>query len=83
MCGQWAMPQRSIRQEILPALTPKERSVLEELATGGGYAEIGSSLKIELNTVRTQIRSPYEKLGVENRAEADNLGWALGLLRPV
>jgi NarL family two-component system response regulator YdfI len=70
-------PDRS----ILPALTPKERSVLEELATGAGYTEIAGSLKIELNTVRTHIRSLYAKLGVENRAEAVNLGWALGLLR--
>jgi LuxR family maltose regulon positive regulatory protein len=61
-------------------LTPKEHLVLELLATGAGYAEIARSLDIELNTVRTHVRSLYDKLGVQNRAEAVNLGWSLGLL---
>ena len=65
---------------VIPRLTPKEASVLGLLAGGGGYAEIARELKIEVNTVRTHIRSLYEKLGVENRAEAVNLGWTLGLL---
>jgi ATP/maltotriose-dependent transcriptional regulator MalT len=53
---------------------------LELLATGGGYAEIAGHLEIEVNTVRTHVRSLYDKLGVQNRAEAVNLGWSLGLL---
>jgi DNA-binding NarL/FixJ family response regulator len=66
---------------VPPALTPKERSVLELLATGASYAEIGSELTIQVNTVRSHIRSLYDKLGVENRAEAVNLSWHFGLLR--
>jgi DNA-binding CsgD family transcriptional regulator len=31
--------------------------------------------------VRTHVRALYRKLGVENRAEAVNLGWSHGLLR--
>jgi DNA-binding NarL/FixJ family response regulator len=65
-----------------PSLTPRESAVLELLSTGASYAEIGRDLGIEINTVRTHIRSLYEKLGVENRAEAVNLGWSQGLLRP-
>lgn len=74
---------RSYRRSrpTLPTLTPRERSVLELLASGRGYADIASSLKIELNTVRTHVRSIYEKLAVQNRAEAVNVGWTLGLLR--
>jgi DNA-binding NarL/FixJ family response regulator len=73
---------RSDRKELaLPAITPRETSVLDLLATGGGYAEIARELKIELNTVRTHVRSLYEKLGVENRAEAVNIAWNLGLLQ--
>jgi DNA-binding NarL/FixJ family response regulator len=64
-----------------PALTPRESAVLELLSTGASYAEIGRDLRIEVNTVRTHIRSLYDKLGVENRAEAVNLGWSQGLLR--
>jgi two-component system nitrate/nitrite response regulator NarL len=62
-------------------LTPKEASVLSLLAGSGGYAEIAKELKVELNTVRTHIGSLYEKLGVENRAEAVNLTRTLGLIR--
>lgn len=68
------------RKLVVPALTPKEAAVLELLATGGSYAEIAAQLGIELNTIRTHIRSIYNKLGVENRAEAVNLAWNLGLL---
>lgn len=63
-----------------PRLTPKEAAVLELLAIGHGYREIARELGVELNTVRTHIRSLYQKIGVENRAEAVNLGWRLGLL---
>jgi DNA-binding NarL/FixJ family response regulator len=66
---------------LTPQLTPKERAVLELLATGGGYGAIAAELGIQLNTVRSHIRSLYNKLGVENRAEAVNLAWNSGLLR--
>jgi DNA-binding NarL/FixJ family response regulator len=65
-----------------PRLSRQEHRVLDGLSTGASYAEIGRSLGIELNTVRTHVRALYEKLGVENRAEAVNLGWSLGLLHP-
>jgi DNA-binding NarL/FixJ family response regulator len=64
-----------------PHLTSREAAVLEHLATGASYAEIGRELEVQLNTVRTHIRSLYDKLGVENRAEAVNLAWNLSILR--
>jgi DNA-binding NarL/FixJ family response regulator len=64
-----------------PHLTSREAAVLEHLATGASYAEIGRELEVGINTVRTHIRSLYEKLGVENRAEAVNLAWNLSILR--
>jgi DNA-binding NarL/FixJ family response regulator len=66
---------------ILPSLTKRELQVLESLSFGGGYAEVARDLGVEINTVRTHVRALYGKLGVENRAEAVNLGWAHGLLR--
>jgi DNA-binding NarL/FixJ family response regulator len=63
-----------------PALTARERAVLEALSTGGSYAEIARELSIEVNTVRTHIRSLYDKCGVENRAEAVDFAWRVGLL---
>ena len=66
---------------VAPRLTPKEIAVLELLAIGHGYGDIARELDVELNTIRTHIRSLYDKLDVENRAEAINRGWRLGLLR--
>jgi DNA-binding NarL/FixJ family response regulator len=63
-----------------PALTARERDVLELLSTGANYAEIARELGIRLNTVRSHIRSLYDKCGVMNRAEAVNLAWNAGLL---
>jgi DNA-binding NarL/FixJ family response regulator len=75
-----ALRQRN-EQAILPALTRREHQVLVALSFGGGYAEIAQELDVEINTVRTHVRALYRKLGVENRAEAVNLGWSHGLLR--
>jgi DNA-binding NarL/FixJ family response regulator len=69
------------KQAISPSLTKRELQVLESLSFGGGYAEVARDLGVEINTVRTHVRALYAKLGVENRAEAVNLGWAHGLLR--
>jgi ATP/maltotriose-dependent transcriptional regulator MalT len=55
--------------------------VLELLASGGGYADIARSLKIELNTVRTRVRSIYEKLGGPEPRRSGQRWLDLGLLR--
>lgn len=68
------------RPAVLPALTARERDVLSLLSTGAKYAEIGAELGIGTNTVRSHIRSLYDKCGVQNGAEAVNLAWHLGLL---
>jgi two-component system nitrate/nitrite response regulator NarL len=67
-------------QAPLPALTPRERDVLTLLSTGAKYAEIAAELGIGMNTVRSHIRSLYDKCGVQNGAEAVSLAWNLGLL---
>lgn len=64
-----------------PRLTQQESVILDLLALGSGYAEIGEQTRTSINTVRSHVRAVYEKLGVTNRAEAVNLGWRLGLLR--
>lgn len=53
-------------------LTPKEREVLELLAKGFMYKEIGEKLHISLNTVKQHIHKLYEKLHVSNRTSAIN-----------
>ncbi len=53
-------------------LSPREKQVLDELAKGMLYKEIGEHLGISFNTVRQHISRIYEKLHVHNRTEALN-----------
>jgi DNA-binding NarL/FixJ family response regulator len=54
----------------LKRLSDRETEVLEQLSQGRLYKEIADSLGITVNTVRTHIRSIYEKLEARNRTEA-------------
>lgn len=52
------------------SLAPREREVLELLATGAMYKQVARSLDISLNTVLTHIRRIYKKLHVNSRHAA-------------
>lgn len=54
------------------ALTARENDVLEHLSKGLLYKEIANKLDISIGTVRQHIHKIYEKLHVQNRAEAIN-----------
>jgi len=51
-------------------LTERESELLSLLSTGMTNRELGSHLYISENTVKTQLRHLYSKLGVRNRAQA-------------
>jgi len=51
-------------------LSERESEVLALLAKGYLYKEIGATLGISLNTVRTYMKRIYEKLHVQSRTEA-------------
>lgn len=51
-------------------LTAREQSVLDSLARGLAYKQIGDELGISINTIRTHLRHIYEKLHVQSRTEA-------------
>jgi len=53
-------------------LTPKEQKILELMSKGYLYKEIASELKNTVNTIKQHIRHIYEKLHVQNKAEAIN-----------
>lgn len=53
-----------------PALTPRERSVLQHLARGLGNKQIAAQLGISERTVKFHLSSVFTKLGAGNRAEA-------------
>ena len=53
-------------------LTPKEQQILELMSKGYLYKEIAWELKNTVNTIKQHIRHIYEKLHVQNKAEAIN-----------
>jgi len=60
-------------------LTRRERDVLSYLHLGYTNAQIASALGTAERTVRNQLSSSYEKLGVASRAEAAVVSVQLGL----
>lgn len=52
------------------ALSGREREVIELLATGSMYKEIGERLSITLETVRSHVKKIYDKLHAHSRTEA-------------
>lgn len=63
-------PATTPRTPELGALTEREQQVLASLAKGLIYKEIADTLGISFETVRTHVRSIYEKLHVHSRTEA-------------
>jgi NarL family two-component system response regulator LiaR len=51
-------------------LTGRESELLSLLPTGMTNRELASKLYVSENTIKTQLRSLYAKLGVRNRAQA-------------
>lgn len=56
--------------ELLAALTPREREVLTCLAEGAGRREVAERLHLSANTVRTHLQNLMAKLGVHTTLEA-------------
>jgi DNA-binding NarL/FixJ family response regulator len=58
------------RSTEIDTLSDRERAVLVALNEGQQYKEIAATLDISINTVRSYIRSIYEKLHVNSRLDA-------------
>jgi DNA-binding NarL/FixJ family response regulator len=67
-------------KELSAGFTDRERQVIEQLARGLTYGEVGIVLGISANTVRTYVRAIYEKLCVGSRTEAVLMALRLGIL---
>ena len=61
-------------------LTRSEARALTALTGAGSLPEIAEGLYISRNTLKTQLRTLYAKLGVASRDEAVALALRLGLL---
>ncbi|NLT26239.1 MAG: response regulator transcription factor [Microbacteriaceae bacterium] len=62
-------------------LTPRERDVLERLATGETNKEMAAALYLSPTTVKSHLAAIYGKLGVPSRTAAIARARELGLLR--
>ena len=61
------------------ALTRRERVILSNLDEDVTLEQIAARLFVTRNTVKSQVRSVYKKLGVNTRAEAVACARAIGL----
>ncbi|WP_338020960.1 helix-turn-helix transcriptional regulator [Rhodococcus sp. YH1] len=60
-------------------LTPRERAVLDAVLVGGTASSIAAAEFVSINTVKSQLRSLYRKLGVHSRKDAIAAARRLGL----
>jgi len=75
-----AQPDASpARRMLIQPLTATETRILKLLPTST-YLRIGATLYVSRNTVKTHLRSIYQKLGVTSRAEAIERAVELRLL---
>jgi len=63
-------PETARRAPEVETLTAREEQVLSLLSKGYAYKEIADLMGISFETVRTYLRSIYEKLHVHSRTEA-------------
>ncbi len=63
-------PTKNQEDSSLARLTAGEREFLDQLANGYAYKEIADRMKISIDTVRSYVRTVYEKLHVHSRTEA-------------
>ena len=66
--------------ETAQGLTRRERVILAHLALPLTLSEIAASLYVTRNTVKSQVRSIYLKLGTSDRESALSAGRARGLV---
>ncbi|WP_158675554.1 helix-turn-helix transcriptional regulator [Nocardia stercoris] len=62
-------------------LTDREQAILRELARGEPLRKIAEKQFVSINTVKTQLRSMYQKVGGHSREEAVAIARKLGLLQ--
>jgi DNA-binding NarL/FixJ family response regulator len=62
-------------------LTERQLEMLGHLQHGHSYEDIATALGLSVNTVRSHVRSVYERLGVSSKVEAVMVAMELGLLQ--
>lgn len=63
----------------LDVLTPRERSVLQQIARGASNKEIAANLNLSIGTVKGYVSAIFEKLDLDDRTQAALLSVKYGL----
>jgi LuxR family maltose regulon positive regulatory protein len=71
---------RAAAQTVVP-LSRREQELLVDLSRGFTREEIAADLDLSINTVKSVIKSIYNKLGAINRADAIRIAGSLGILK--
>lgn len=83
--GERYLPQniasRLADRLIRPNLTPREHDVLRLVSRGRTNKEMASAMFISEETVKSHMKSLFQKLGVHDRAEAVSVSLQRGLIR--
>ncbi len=77
---RWPIDPRPLPSGEQPALTEREIEVLSGMSRGCSNSEIGRSLYLSEDTVKTHARRLFRKMGAADRAQAVALGFRWGLL---
>ena len=75
-------PSRPVGLEPEVRLTPRQREVLELVASGHSTSEIAEALTLSRETIRNHLRNVFRGLQVHTRLEAIATARRLGLLAP-
>ena len=73
---------KSIGLAPQPQLTPRQREILDLLASGLSTSDIAEKLTLSTETVRNHVRRVFSELQVHTRLEAIAAARRLGLLAP-
>jgi DNA-binding NarL/FixJ family response regulator len=73
-------PHKALGEELHERLTPREKEVLQLLASGKTNQEIAQTLVISKGTVKVHVERIIRKLGVSDRTQAVVHGIVLGLV---
>ncbi len=76
-----AIASRLADRMVRSGLTPRELDVLRLVSRGRSNKEIASAMFISEETVKTHMKSLFQKLGVHDRAEAVAVSLRRGLIR--
>jgi PAS domain S-box-containing protein len=73
-------PSEPVRFRPDPRLTPRQREILDLIASGLSTAEVARELTLSPETVRNHLRNAFGELGAHTRVEAIAAAQRLGLL---